>query len=83
MDKTKQCELILDYLKTHNGITAKEAMERLGIARLASRIFDLKEAGFSVTSIFENGKNRYGLPTRYKRYYVEEISNGRMDQTTP
>lgn len=41
-----QCERIVDYLDSHVGITSKEAMEKLGVYRLASRIHDLKESGY-------------------------------------
>ena len=33
-----QCEKVLEYIKTHGSITAKEAYFNLGIMRLASRI---------------------------------------------
>lgn len=53
-----QCEMIVDYLQTHVGITSKEAMEQLGVYRLASRIHDLKEEGYSFDAVAREEINR-------------------------
>lgn len=37
---------VMDYLKKHPFITSRIAIDRLYITRLASRINDLKNAGF-------------------------------------
>ncbi len=70
----KQIDLVLEHLKTNHGITAKEAQDLYGIQRLASRVTDLKELGFNVVCLWETGKNRYGDPTRWKRYFLQEDS---------
>ena len=67
-----QNDMVLDYLKKYKSITQMEATNDLGITRLASRIADLKTAGVAIVSEFEHGKNRFGRPTRYKRYRLEE-----------
>lgn len=54
-----QCERIVDYLDSHVGITSKEAMEKLGVYRLASRIHDLKESGYEFERITREEVNRY------------------------
>lgn len=43
MMKTTQCERILRHLRDYGSITQKEAYAEYGIARLASRINDLKK----------------------------------------
>ena len=48
--KTKQTEIILAHLKTGRGITQLEALTLYGVGRLASRIHDLKAAGYEITA---------------------------------
>lgn len=64
------CERILEYMKKHHGITVAECRDYLGTTELRRRICDLKEKGFQITDIWENGGNRVGVPTRYKRYVL-------------
>lgn len=63
-----QCEMILDYLLDHGGITPKEAENELGIMRLASRIHELKKRGYPICDEWQTQKNRFGTETRFKRY---------------
>jgi hypothetical protein len=53
-------------------ISPKEAMADLGVMRLASRICDLKKDGVAIIKEMETSKNRYGEPTRYARYRLED-----------
>ena len=41
-----QCERILKYIRDFGSISTWQAMMDLGVARLASRIFDLKQQGY-------------------------------------
>ena len=61
---------ILEYLKTHRGISQAEAIDAFGCYRLGARIYDLKDRGYKVDVIMEDGVNRFGRPTRYARYFV-------------
>ena len=70
-----QTEMVLNHLREKKSITQLEAMECYGIARLASRINDLHTLGFPVKKVMEKGKNRYGKPTSYARYYLKEERN--------
>ena len=65
-------KMILEYLKTHRGISQREATDAFGCLRLSARIYDLKARGFKVETMFETGVNRFGRPTRYVRYFVTE-----------
>lgn len=67
-----QNEQVKDYLKKYKSITQMEATNDLGITRLASRIADIKREGFPIVSKYETGTNRFGRPTRYKRYFYDE-----------
>lgn len=70
-----QTEMILHHLQTKKSITQLEAMECYGIARLASRINDLRTLGLPVRKVMEKGKNRFGKTTSYARYYLKEDRN--------
>ena len=68
--KQKQCDRVLEYIKVHGSITSLEAIEQIGVARLASRICDLKKAGWNIEKKNETGVNRYCEKTRYARYSI-------------
>lgn len=64
-----QNEMILDHLTTHpNGITPREAEDRFGCMRLASRISDLRDMGHNISKEWETHKNRFGRRVTYARY---------------
>lgn len=61
---------ILEYLKSHRGISQAEAIDAFGCYRLGARVFDLKKKGYKVEVLMEDGVNRFGRHTRYARYFV-------------
>ena len=63
-----QEQRILDWLDRHGSITQKQAIDELGIMRLASRVNDLRKAGTPIITECVEGVNRYGEKTRYARY---------------
>ncbi len=70
-DKRRQIDRIYAYMKDHGSITQKEA-NMLSVARLASRVNDMKKAGFHIVTHMETGVNQYGESTRYARYFLRE-----------
>lgn len=63
---------IIRYCEVHGSITGLEAVENLGIMRLPARIMEIKEDGeHKVTTIWEDGVNRWGDKTRYARYFID------------
>ena len=63
-----QCERIIKYMDDFGSISAAQAMNDLGVYRLASRIHDLKSMGIEIASETKTGKNRYGEATHYSVY---------------
>ena len=63
-----QTQRVLAYIDKHGSITQDEAKEALGVARLASRIWDIRASGIEIQKELVTGKNRFGEPTRYARY---------------
>lgn len=66
--KISQSERILNYIEENGSITQMEALREFGCMRLASRICDLRKAGFNIVSQSEQAKNRYGENISYSRY---------------
>ena len=62
-----QEERVLDYLATNPTITGVQALNELGIFRLASRVSNLKKQGHKITSKMVPIINRYG-----EKCYVSE-----------
>lgn len=61
---------ILEYMQTHKGITCKECQRDIGTTELRKRICELKDKGYKIIDTWEDGTNRVGNPTRYKRYFL-------------
>lgn len=58
--KQTQCERLLEYLNKHDSITQIEALNELGIMRLASRVSDLNRQGYDIQRKMKVVKNRWG-----------------------
>lgn len=70
--KPSQNERILKYIHDFGSITQLEALNDLGVMRLASRISDLRSRGHAIISTAETVRNRYGEKCRIKRYKLQE-----------
>lgn len=68
-----QCEKILKFMQTHKlGITPLQAMDHFGCMRLTSRIHDLRNMGYLISSETVGVKNRYGDTCYVSRYRLEK-----------
>lgn len=70
--KPTQCERVLKYMREFGSITHGQAYLDLGISRLASRIFELREKGYFITSKTVFFVNRYGEKSPCAEYRLEE-----------
>lgn len=61
---------IVEYMKTHKGITVKECDFKIGTPNLRSRISDLKAKGYVIDSIWEECINSNGTTSKYCRYFL-------------
>lgn len=66
--KPTQNERILNYINIFGSITQLDALQDLGVMRLASRISDLRSLGYPIISNTEVVKNRFGEKCHIKRY---------------
>lgn len=62
---------VLEYLKTHEGITSMQAFEMFGATRLSAIIFNLRKYGYKIRSCRKDGKNRYGDAVWFVEYQLE------------
>ena len=73
VEKVGQCmtqiQEILTHIKKHGSITTLEAF-RLGITRLASRVFEMKERGIDIRREMVTVLNRNGEKCRVARYFI-------------
>lgn len=72
MSKVTQAHRVLDYLDEKGSITQLEALQELGVMRLASRISDLRKKGYPIRSDLVAVKNRFGESCYIKRYSLWE-----------
>lgn len=62
-----QCATVLNHLRVAGSITQHQAFTDYGYTRLAARIFELKELGFTFRT--ETKKNPV-TGARYRRYFL-------------
>lgn len=76
MSKMTQAHRVLDYLDENGSITQLEALQELGVMRLASRISDLRKQGYPIKSDVVAVKNRFGESCYIKRYSLAVGADG-------
>ena len=67
-----QIERIDKYIKDFGSITGYECVVDLGVLKFSARLTEMAQRDFPIKSKWEQSKNRYGQPVRYKRYYYDE-----------
>ena len=63
---------VLDYIREFGSITNIEAMNELGVGRLAARIHDLRSRGHKIESVPTKAINRKGRMSHFVRYELKE-----------
>ena len=71
MERLNQTERILRHLEAFGSITAAEAAAEFGCMRLASRVNDLKKAGYPIRREMVTGRNRFGEAVTFARYSLD------------
>lgn len=68
----RQCEKVLQYMKTNETITTLEAFDELGVSRLSARIWDLRNKyGYDIGKKNKKVRDRDGVLTYVNAYYLE------------
>ena len=63
---------ILDYLFERGSITSNEARERLDVYYPPARIFELRQAGYLIVTIWDSWTSEYGIKHRIARYVLTQ-----------
>ena len=75
MDARTQKAKILNYCAEHGSITIREAFTKLNINSPSKRISELRNSGrYIVNSTEESKTDEDGNTTRWKRYFIRELS---------
>lgn len=69
--RPSQCQRLLQHMLSGEAFTQIKALTELGIGRLPSRIFELKEQGYQIKDHFVKVINRYGEECQVKEYWLE------------
>ena len=67
--KTKK---VLEHLKKYSGLTPKQALDRYGVMRLASIVFNLRQQGHPIKSTEVKVKDKFGGTCKVAKYYLEK-----------
>jgi hypothetical protein len=65
-------QAVLDWLREHASISSMEAIKQFGATRLSAHIFNLRKAGYDIETVMCEGRDRFGNPTRFARYYLRD-----------
>lgn len=68
MAKETQYDKILKHLTYYGKITSWEAFQDYGITRLSAIIYNLRDAGYNISSEKRTAKNRFGNKTNFAEY---------------
>lgn len=63
---------ILEYLKSHKGITSMEAFDKFGATRLSAIIHVLRKDGYWIEDVDREAKNRYGETVHFVEYRLKK-----------
>ena len=65
-----QCERLIEYMEGHprDGVTQIDALNELGILRLASRISELRSDGYVIEKEMISVENKFGEKCFVARY---------------
>ena len=63
---------ILDWLFEKGSITSSEARERLDVYYPPARIFELRQAGYLIVTIWDNWTSEHGIKHRIGRWVLTQ-----------
>ena len=68
--KETQADAILSYLQDGCALTPAEALRRFGCARLAARIWELRQAGYDIRDDLIEVDTQHGGKAHVAAYYM-------------
>ena len=70
-----QKDRIIEYINKFGSITSLQAYMDLGITQLGAMIDGLERDGYSFYKEWQEGKNRFGEPIKYKKYSLATMED--------
>ena len=67
-EKITQKKVVLNHLQSGKELSQLEATKKYGILRLGAIIFDLRKAGYIISTTIKHDPNRYGNASNYAVY---------------
>lgn len=61
---------LIQYLRTHEGITSMEAFRLFSVTRLSGMIYSLKKQGYIFRTITHTTTTQYGRRVKYAEYQL-------------
>lgn len=77
--KMTQEDIVLQHLRVHGSITSMTAIHLYEITRLSAVIFNLREDGYHIATVYETSKES---GKTYGRYYLKEESDNERDNVS-
>ena len=74
LDTTSQDKIVLWHMTKHKSITSMDAFSMYGITRLSAKIYNLRQDGHKIGMVWEESVNRYGVPVRFGKYFIEKTA---------
>lgn len=65
-------ERLIKYLQRHKNITSLEAVEKLGDTRISATIFELRNKGYNIETIYIRVSNRFDEKCRIGVYCLDK-----------
>ena len=63
---------VLQWLQSNASISSMEAIQNFGATRLSAIIFSLRQKGYNIETVWCEGRDRFGNPMRFARYYLRD-----------
>lgn len=78
MEKLNQEQVLLNHFAKHKTITSMDAFKLYGITRLSAKIYNLRERGYEIDMVWEEGINRFGNPVKWGRFFLKKAPKKQM-----
>lgn len=65
-----QIDRVYQHMAKYGSITQREADDNYGCTDVAGVVYKLKKRGHAIIAKWEDGTNKFGDPTHFKRYYL-------------
>lgn len=76
MARITKTQRVIEHLLEKGSITSWDAIKLYGATRLSAIIFNLRDRGFVIDSVYLDDTDRFGNPSRYVNYILRGQPNG-------